>query len=97
MVQKVWRDAVGSKVIAAAIIALIGGIYSYLSGSWSKIDAFLHATQSIPHWVIIITIAPLLLCFLYLIGLIRSGKRLKTTNYTLLYRTLLLSLFETHS
>jgi hypothetical protein len=40
MIQKIWKDPVWSKVIAAAIIAIFAFLYTYFTDSWSNIFLF---------------------------------------------------------
>jgi hypothetical protein len=48
-VKQIWSDAVWSKIIAAAIISIAGGIYSYANGWWSTIDEFIQSPPSVPN------------------------------------------------
>ncbi len=73
MIIKIWKDPVGSKVIAAGIIASLAGLITYFTGlwpticSWSlKIKDFIFTSSSVPHWLIGIMAIP---CILLIVSL----------------------------
>jgi hypothetical protein len=54
ILNKIWDDPVWSKVIAAAIIAALTGVLSYLIGGWRIIKAFFNYSINLPVWILTI-------------------------------------------
>jgi hypothetical protein len=77
MINKIWKDPVWSKVIAAGILALIASVSAYFLGAWPSIKAilsqawsFVLSSTSVPNWLLGIMMVPcLLLGYVLLIGL----------------------------
>jgi hypothetical protein len=68
MIMKIWKDPVWSKVIATAIILLIGSVVTYLTGAWPGIVKyfnsafeFLNLSSPVKNWLIGIVLIPWLL------------------------------------
>jgi hypothetical protein len=54
LIVKVWKDAVGSKIISTAILAAISGIAYYVSNfDFSKLDDLVHKQTTIPLWSLV--------------------------------------------
>jgi hypothetical protein len=67
MLKKIWKDPVGSEVIASIIISILGLVAVYIFGLWPLIKSwfslaieFLGDKSSVLNWVLILLVIPLL-------------------------------------
>lgn len=61
MVKAIWKDQVGSKVIAGAILTVLGAVVAWLKGWWPKVWAgivygwnWLALSSTHPNWLLIL-------------------------------------------
>lgn len=50
--KKIWHDPVWSKVIAAAIVAVVAVMAGYVLNWWPKVGAVLLQTTLVPNWLL---------------------------------------------
>lgn len=97
MLMKAWKDPVWSKIIATAILLLLGSVGTYVLGVWPSIIKFsadmydfLNSTQSVKNWLIGIALIPwfliIYIIFLLILEAFKNNKadldwRSYTTDY----------------
>ena len=60
MLKKLWRDPVWSKVIAGAILAIIGSCATYF---WPTVKSFLKSSTAVPNWLFIaVSLGVIVIC-----------------------------------
>lgn len=82
MLTKIWKDPVGSVVIAAVILSIVGAVSTYLLGLWPTIVTWIKsvatyavAPSQLPNWCIWLLGAVVLLIVLFALALV--GKALR--------------------
>jgi hypothetical protein len=87
VLKRIWSDPVGSAVISAGILALLGALATYFLGYWEKIKnafiwlfVFFSQGVTIPLWLMVISIPALLAAIPVLLRLL-PDRRPRFTRY----------------